>query len=91
MGHSENGGFDHIRVAKQRPLYLGGDDLLPSLMDDFLDSTDNEEISLSVEVPEVASSEPAVPKCGYGSGGIIVVTPGYSRTPQRDLSTFAGR
>jgi hypothetical protein len=90
MGHRENGGFDHIRVAQQRRLYLGGDDLLPSLMDDLLNSTDNEEIPLCVKVPQVAGSEPAVPKRGRGSGDIIVVTPGYSGTSQRDLSTSAG-
>ncbi len=63
MGHRENGGVDHIRVAQQRPLYFGGGDLLPSLMDNLLDPTDDEEIPLRVQIPEVAGSEPVVPKC----------------------------
>ena len=75
MGHSENGGFDHVRVAQQRRLDLAGRDFLPSPMDDLLDPTDNEEIPLRVKVAQVAGSKPAVPKCGRGGGGIIVVTP----------------
>jgi hypothetical protein len=91
MGNGENGSFDHILMAQQRLFNLGGRDLLPSAVDDILDSADNEEISLRVQVPKVAGSEPAIPKSGLGSGSIIVVAPRYGGTPQRDLSTFAGR
>jgi hypothetical protein len=81
MGHREHGGFEHIRVAQQRRLYLGRGDLLPTLVDDLLYPADDEEIPIRVEVTEVAGSEPAVPKCGRGGGGIIVVAPDYGGTP----------
>ena len=62
----------------------------PRLMTSFLDPADNEQISLGVEVSEVAGSEPAVPKRGLCSCGIVVVAPGDGGTPQRDFSAFAG-
>src|SRR5262249_3903128 len=89
MEDRESGGFDHVWVAQQRLFDLGRRDLLPSAVDDVLDAPDNEEISLCVQVPQVAGSEPAVPKSGLRSGGIIVIPPRYGGAPQRDLSTFA--
>ena len=76
MGDGESGSFDHVGVAEQRLLDFGGRDLLPSPIDDVLDTADNEEISVPVQVSEVAGSEPAVPKRGFCSGDIIVISPG---------------
>ena len=48
------------------------------------------QISVAVQVSEVAGSEPAVPKGGLRRGDVIVVSPRDGRASQRDLSTFAG-
>src|SRR5262249_41952439 len=75
MGDGENGGFGHIGMAQQRLLDLRGRDLLPAPVDHVLDAANNEEISVPVEVSQVAGSEPAVAKRGIGGGDIIVISP----------------
>ena len=90
MGDGEGGSFDHIRVAKQCLFDLGGRDLLPSALDDILDSANNEEISVPVQISEVAGSEPAVPKRGFRSCRIIVIPLRDGGTPEHDFSTLAG-
>ena len=47
MEDRESGGFDHVWVAQQRLFDLGGRDLLPSSIDDLLDSANNEEVSVA--------------------------------------------
>ena len=89
MGDRESGGVDHVWMAQQRLFDLGGRDLLPSSIDDVLDAANNEKVSVLVQISKVTGSEPAVPKRGRGSGGIIVVPPRDGGPPQRDLSAFA--
>src|SRR5262245_20113888 len=90
MGDGEGSSFDDIRVAKQHLFDLGWRDLLSSALDEILDSANNEEIDIMVEISEVAGSEPAVPKRILCSCRIVVVAPGDSGTPERDFSTLAG-
>ena len=54
MGYGESDGFDHVAVAKQCLFDFGGRDLLPSSVDDVLDPPDDEQISVPVQVSEVA-------------------------------------
>ena len=82
-------GFDYVWMAQQRLLDLGRGDLLPSPINDVLDAPNNEEVSVLVQISKITGSEPAVPKRGRGSGGIIVVSSRDGGTPQRNLSAFA--
>jgi hypothetical protein len=90
MRYWENGGFDHIRVIRQHLFDLRRCDLLASPVDDIRDAADNEQITVRVQVSEVAGSKPTVPKSGRRCGRIIVVSPRYGGAPQHDLSAFAG-
>src|SRR5262249_51546146 len=90
MGGGEGGGFDDLRMSQQYLLDLGGRDLLPSSIDDVLDSPNDEEIAVPVEVSAIAGSKPAAAKCGLGGGDIVVVASCDGETPQGDLSLFAG-
>ena len=67
-----------------------GRDLLTSRLMIVFDPANDEEISVAIQVSEVAGSKPAVPKRGFVGRGIVVVSPGDGRAPQRDLSAFAG-
>ena len=89
-GKWESDGFDHVRMAQQGLLDVAGRDLLTSPVDDVFDPPNNEEISVAIQVSEVAGSKPAIPKCGFVGCGIVIVSPGDGRAPQRDLSPFAG-
>ena len=62
MWDGERGSFDYIGVSKQRLIDFGWRNLLSSALNDVLDSAHNEEITVAVEISEVAGSEPAIPK-----------------------------
>src|SRR5690348_13216636 len=90
MGNGEGGGFGHGWVAQQRLFNLGGRDLLTSPFDNFPDTGNDKEISIPIEVPKVAGSKPAVPKCSFRRVTVGVISSRYGRTAQYNFSMYPG-
>src|ERR1044071_920454 len=87
----ESGRFDHVGMFQQRLLDFGWRDLLSASVDDVFDASNHKEITVAVQVPEVASPEPIVPKCEIGGSQIVVVTSCDCRSAQHDLSASSRR
>src|SRR5262249_34967543 len=56
-------GFRDVRMRHQRIVHFGRVDGQPAPFHEFLCSPDNEEVSVSVHVPDIAGTQPTVEKC----------------------------
>ena len=76
-------------MAEQNLFHLQGRDLLSAAVDDVLDTADDEEIAVGVEIAEIAGPEPAVAEGGLRRRVVIIVAAAHIGSAQHDLAVLA--
>ncbi len=90
VGHSDNGGFGHIRVGDQRSFDLARIDVLATGDDHVFLSVDNENKSLVIHVAQIARLKPAVAHDLQRQQRVVPVSLHQGRARQHDLADLTG-
>ena len=87
VGDADHRSVGHRRVGEQERLELGRWDLEALVLDELLEPVDDEEVSLVVDVADVAGVEPSVVVDGVrGRGRVVQVARHHLRTAHPDLA-----
>ncbi|MGY3294065.1 hypothetical protein ACVWW5_006730 [Bradyrhizobium sp. LM3.4] len=91
MRDGKHAGLQHRRMTEQDLFDLQRRDLLPAAVDDVLDTADDEEIAVGVEVAEIAGPEPAVAEGRLCCRLVIIVAAAHIRSAKHDFAVLAAR
>lgn len=90
VGDSEAHSLPNLRVMEQRIVQLNGTNLLPALIDEFLDTTGDEDVSLRVFPALIARAEEAVRRERRRvRGRVVQVALGHVLAADADLRFLA--